>query len=62
MTDVRELQRRFKAQGLELQTEADESGKGPASCVLVDPDGNPILFDLETELQIVPGGHADSLG
>ncbi len=44
-TDVREHQRRLKAQGLELQTEADEKTKGPASFVLVDPDGNPVLVD-----------------
>jgi catechol 2,3-dioxygenase-like lactoylglutathione lyase family enzyme len=44
-TDVRELQRRLKAQGVPLQTEADESTTGPASFVAVDPDGNPILFD-----------------
>jgi len=43
--DVRELQRTLKERGLELSTEADESGKGPASFVLVDPDGNPILVD-----------------
>ena len=44
-TDVRELQRRLKEQGLELVSEADESTTGPASFMLVDPDGNPILFD-----------------
>jgi lactoylglutathione lyase len=44
-TDVREHQRRLKAQGLAFQTEADESGQGPASFVVVDPDGNPILVD-----------------
>jgi catechol 2,3-dioxygenase-like lactoylglutathione lyase family enzyme len=44
-TDVRELQRQLKAQGVELQTEADESTTGPASLIVVDPDGNPILFD-----------------
>lgn len=44
-TDVRELQRRLKAQGVPLQQEADESTTGPASFVVVDPDGNPILFD-----------------
>ena len=44
-TDVRELQRRLKAQGVELQQEADESTTGPASFVAVDPDGNPILVD-----------------
>lgn len=44
-TDVRELQRQLKAQGVELATEADESTTGPSSFVVVDPDGNSILFD-----------------
>lgn len=43
--DVRDIQKRFKAQGLELTSEADESTTGPASLTLVDPDGNPILID-----------------
>ena len=44
-TDVRELQRRLKARGVELVSEADESTTGPASFVAIDPDGNPILVD-----------------
>ena len=44
-TDVRELQRQLKADGVELMTEADESTTGPAHIMLVDPDGNPILVD-----------------
>jgi len=44
-TDVRDLQREIKAQGITMQTEADESTSGPASFVIVDPDGNPILID-----------------
>ena len=44
-TDVRELQRRLKAQGVRLVNEADESTTGPASFIAVDPDGNPILVD-----------------
>jgi lactoylglutathione lyase len=44
-TDVRELQRQLKAQGLEMIAEADESSSGPASLMLVDPDGNTILVD-----------------
>jgi len=44
-TDVRELQRRLKAQGVRLASEADEASSGPASFVAVDPDGNPVLFD-----------------
>jgi predicted enzyme related to lactoylglutathione lyase len=44
-TDVRELQRQLKAQGVQLMTEADETTTGPASFVAIDPDGNPILVD-----------------
>lgn len=44
-TDVRELQRQLRAQGVEFQIEADETTTGPASFIVVDPDGNPILFD-----------------
>jgi catechol 2,3-dioxygenase-like lactoylglutathione lyase family enzyme len=44
-TDVRELQRQLKAQGVQLVSEADETTTGPASFVVVDPDGNPILVD-----------------
>jgi predicted lactoylglutathione lyase len=44
-TDVRELQRELKEKGIEFDTEADEEGSGPASFVIVDPDGNPILVD-----------------
>lgn len=44
-TDVRELQRRLRAQGVRFAQEADEGGSGPASFVIEDPDGNPILFD-----------------
>ncbi len=44
-TDVRELQRQLKAQGVEFVQEADEGTTGPASFVAVDPDGNPILVD-----------------
>jgi catechol 2,3-dioxygenase-like lactoylglutathione lyase family enzyme len=44
-TDVRELQRKLRAQGVTFTTEADEKTKGPASFVIADPDGNPVLFD-----------------
>ncbi len=44
-SDVRELQRQLKEQGVELMSEADESTSGPASLIAVDPDGNPILID-----------------
>jgi hypothetical protein len=42
---VRELQRRLKRAGIEPVTAADESSSGPASFVVVDPDGNPVLVD-----------------
>lgn len=44
-TDVRELQKALKAQGIEIQNEADETTTGPASFAIIDPDGNPILID-----------------
>lgn len=44
-TDIRELQRQLKAQGVTLQSEADENTEGPASFLVLDPDGNPILID-----------------
>lgn len=44
-TDVRELQRQLKAKGITFESEADEKTTGPASFVLLDPDGNPILVD-----------------
>jgi catechol 2,3-dioxygenase-like lactoylglutathione lyase family enzyme len=44
-TDIRELQASYKEQGIEIQNEVDEASKGPASFIVVDPDGNPILFD-----------------
>ncbi len=44
-TDIRALQRRLKEQGLAFVSEADETSEGPASFILLDPDGNPILVD-----------------
>ena len=44
-TDVRELQGKLKERGIEMVSEADESTTGPASFIIVDPDGNPVLFD-----------------
>jgi len=44
-TDVRDLQREIKARGVKIESEADESTTGPASCIVTDPDGNPILID-----------------
>jgi lactoylglutathione lyase len=44
-TDIRELQRRLKAHGMNMITEADENSTGPASFMIADPDGNTILVD-----------------
>jgi lactoylglutathione lyase len=44
-TDVREMQRQLKAQGVQLMSEADESTTGPGSFIAIDPDGNPVLVD-----------------
>ena len=43
--DVRDIQQMLKSRGLALASEADESTSGPASVMLIDPDGNPILID-----------------
>jgi catechol 2,3-dioxygenase-like lactoylglutathione lyase family enzyme len=43
--DVRDLQKRLRAEGLTFAVEADEASTGPASFVVTDPDGNPILID-----------------
>ncbi len=44
-TDVRDLQKQLKADGVAFVSEADEATSGPASCMVIDPDGNPILID-----------------
>ena len=44
-TDVRSLQREIKARGIKIEPEADESTTGPASFIVIDPDGNTILID-----------------
>jgi catechol 2,3-dioxygenase-like lactoylglutathione lyase family enzyme len=43
--DVRLIQKSLKSRGLSLLSEADSSATGPASILLLDPDGNPILVD-----------------
>jgi lactoylglutathione lyase len=44
-TDVREIQNQLRDQGLALASETDETSEGPASLMVIDPDGNPILID-----------------
>lgn len=43
--DVREIQKDLKAKGVSFESEADETTAGPASFVIMDPDGNAILVD-----------------
>ena len=44
-TDIRSIQRHLKAQGIAFVSEVDEGTTGPASFLVLDPDGNPILVD-----------------
>jgi len=44
-TDVRDIQKHLQENNLKLEREADQNTKGPASIVLMDPDGNTILID-----------------
>jgi lactoylglutathione lyase len=41
---VRELQQRLKAAGVTPVAAVDESTKGPAFMMVLDPDDNPILI------------------
>ncbi|MBC55250.1 MAG: glyoxalase [Gammaproteobacteria bacterium] len=43
--DVRQLRDQFKAQGIKIAEESIGADRGPASFSIMDPDGNPILFD-----------------
>lgn len=43
--DVRDIQKSLQSKGLALAVTADESTTGPASLMLMDPDGNPVLID-----------------
>ncbi|RMG74401.1 MAG: VOC family protein [Bacteroidetes bacterium] len=43
--DVRAIQAALLAQGLQLERRVEPGTEGPASIVLIDPDGNPVLID-----------------
>ena len=43
-TDIRDIQKQLKEAGISFEQEAQD-GTGPASFLVLDPDGNPILFD-----------------
>ena len=44
-TDIREIRASLAAAGIELTTDTDPDGTGPAHIALRDPDGNAILID-----------------
>jgi catechol 2,3-dioxygenase-like lactoylglutathione lyase family enzyme len=44
-TDIRDIQRHLKSQGVTLTAEADDTTTGPAYAILMDPDGNPVFLD-----------------
>lgn len=43
--DVRQIQQKLKSSNIEIVNPADESTSGPASFMVIDPDGNMVLFD-----------------
>ncbi|WP_422860300.1 VOC family protein [Flagellimonas sp. S174] len=43
--DVRDIQKSLKENKVALDSEIDETGSGPGSFALTDPDGNTILID-----------------
>jgi hypothetical protein len=47
-TDIRDIQKKLKESGILFELEAKD-GNEPASFVILDPDGNPILVDQHVE-------------
>lgn len=43
--DVRDIQKSLKEKNVTLTSEMDETGSGPGSFTVTDPDGNTILID-----------------
>ncbi len=44
-TDVRELHKKFKSEGIEISSESITNETGPSNFSVIDPDGNSILID-----------------
>jgi len=44
-TDVRAIRDRLVESGIEMTSDLDPEGSGPASIAFLDPDGNPVLID-----------------
>lgn len=43
--DIRTIQNHLKEKGIKLESEANQNTSGPASFMVLDPDGNTILLD-----------------
>tara|TARA_B110000091_G_scaffold107894_1_gene116897 strand:+ start:2312 stop:2683 length:372 start_codon:yes stop_codon:yes gene_type:complete len=43
--DVRTIQQALKKEGIELQSEVDETTSGSGNIIVSDPDGNTLFFD-----------------
>lgn len=43
--DVRDIQKHLKSNNIKVKKETDADTLGPASMVIMDPDGNTILID-----------------
>jgi hypothetical protein len=46
---AQEIQKDLIAKRLSVASEADESTTGPASLMLIDPDGNPVFIDQHVD-------------
>ncbi len=44
-TDVREIRAALVEAGIEMTSDTDPDGTGPAHIAFIDPDGNPVLID-----------------
>ncbi|MFT4660245.1 MAG: lactoylglutathione lyase [Patiriisocius sp.] len=44
-SDIREIQKNLKEQGVQFISEADANTNGPANFLAADPDGNTIMLD-----------------
>lgn len=47
--DIRSIQQRVMDAGIKIIQQSDETGTGPASFTVIDPDGNPVLIDQHVD-------------
>jgi len=43
--DVRIIQQALKKEGIQIESEVDETTSGPGNVIILDPDGNTIFLD-----------------